>query len=72
MGPYLICGPSTFSATARWIAFRDKTLVPMIAHHPDDVFLRDYLRQIEKILRWRAGIPPEQRFWNADETFSPG
>jgi hypothetical protein len=68
MGPYLICGPSAFSSTARWIEFRDDTLLPMIEHHPGDAFLADYARQIEKILAWRAAIPPEQRFWKAEQS----
>src|SRR5581483_868885 len=66
MGPYLICGPSAFSSTARWLAFRDETLDPMIACHPDDPFLKDYRRQVEAVLAWRDAIPPEQRFWKAD------
>jgi hypothetical protein len=66
MGPYLICGPSTFCSTARWLAFRDRTLLPMIEERPGDAFLADYLLQVEKILAWRAAIPAEQRFWRAD------
>lgn len=66
MGRYLICGPSTFSSTARWIEFRDETLLPLIEVRPGDTFLADFARQVERILAWRAEIPPERRFWRAD------
>lgn len=64
--PYLIHPPSKLSATARWIAFRDKTVIPMIAAEPDDPNLPNFLKQVEAILAWRATIPPEERFWKAD------
>jgi hypothetical protein len=34
--PYLIHPPSKLSSTAAWVSFRDKTLLPMIRHRPDD------------------------------------
>ena len=60
---YLIHPPSKFSATASWIRFRDKTLLPMMERRPDDPNLPNFLRQVEKILAWRATVPPEDRFW---------
>ncbi len=64
--PYLIHPPSKLSATARWVAFRDKTLLPMIAAEPHDPNLPNFLQQAEAILAWRATIAPEERFWKAD------
>lgn len=64
--PYLIHPPGTVSSTARWRAFRDRTLVPMIDARPDDPNLPRFLEQTEKILAWRATIPPERRIWKAD------
>ena len=64
--PYLIHPPSRMSATMRWVAFRDKTLRPMIAAEPDDPNLPNSLKQVEAILAWRATIAPEDRFWKAD------
>jgi hypothetical protein len=46
--------------------FRDRTLLPMISHRPDDQFLRALLERVGEILAWRAGIAPEDRFWKAD------
>lgn len=63
--PYVIHPPSKLSATARWIAFRDKTVIPMIAAEPDDQNLPNFLKQIEAILAWRATIAAEDRFWKA-------
>jgi hypothetical protein len=57
--PYLIHPPSKLSATARWIAFRDKTVIPMMAPEPDDPNLPNFLKQVE------AGAP-EDRCWKAD------
>jgi len=61
--PYLIHPPGKLSATAAWIAFRDKTLLPMIEHRPDDPNLVNFLTQVESILAWRAKVPAEHRFW---------
>jgi len=61
--PYLIHPPGKLSATAAWIRFRDKTLVPMIEYRPDDPNLPNFLRQVESILAWRAAVPAEDRFW---------
>ena len=66
VSPYLIHPPSKLSATASWIRFRDKTVLPMIEHRPHDPNLRNFLVQIEAILAWRASIPPGHRFWKAD------
>ena len=33
---YLIHPPGRLSRTSSWVAFRDKTLLPMIRHRPDD------------------------------------
>jgi hypothetical protein len=64
--PYLIHPPSKLSSTASWIRFRDKTLLPMIEHRPDDPNLPNFLKQVEAVLAWRAAVPPENRFWKAD------
>jgi hypothetical protein len=64
--PYLIHPPSKLSATMRWVAFRDKTLRPMIAAEPEDPNLPNFLIQVEAILAWRATIAPEDCFWKAD------
>lgn len=64
--PYLIYPPSRLSSTARWLRFRDGTLLPLIAERPDDQFLPQFLAQTEAVLAWRAALPPEQRFWKAD------
>jgi hypothetical protein len=61
--PYLIHPPGRLSATASWLRFRDKTLLPMIQHRPDDPNLPNFLRQVESILAWRATIAAEDRFW---------
>jgi hypothetical protein len=63
---YLIHPPGKLSSTARWIDFRDRTLVPMIEHRPDDPNFPNFLKQVETVLAWRAGIAPEDRFWKAD------
>lgn len=63
--PYLIHPPSKLSATARWVAFRDKTVIPMMAAEPDDPNLPNFLKQVEIILAWRATIAEEDRFWKA-------
>jgi len=64
--PYLVHPPSKLSATARWNDFRDRTLLPMIRHRPEDVNLPRFLEQVEIILAWREGVVPEDRFWKAD------
>jgi hypothetical protein len=51
--PYLY-PPSKLSSTARWIAFRDKTLLPMMRMYPDDENLPKFLRQVQAVLAWRA------------------
>jgi hypothetical protein len=61
--PYLIHPPGRLSATASWLRFRDKTLLPMIQHRPDDPNLPNFLRQVESILAWRATVAAEDRFW---------
>ena len=63
---YLMHPPSKLSSTASWEAFRDKTLMPMIKHRPDDPNLPNFLKQVEAILAWRAAVPPEDRFWKAE------
>jgi hypothetical protein len=63
---YLIHPPSKLSATASWLGFRDKTLLPMIRHSPDDPNLPNFLKQVEMIVAWRATVAPEDRFWKAD------
>jgi hypothetical protein len=60
--PYLIHPPGKLSATASWLRFRDKTLLPMIKHSPDDPNLPNFLRQVEIILAWRTTVPAEDRF----------
>jgi len=60
---YLIHPPGKLSTTASWLRFRDKTLLPMIEHRPDDPNLPKFLRQVEAILAWRATVPPQDRFW---------
>jgi hypothetical protein len=64
--PYLIHPPGRLSSTASWRRFRDRTLLPLIAARPDDQFLPKFLAQTEAVLAWRAALPPEQRFWQAD------
>ena len=64
--PYLIHPPSRLASTARWLAFRDRTLRPLIKERPDDPFLPHFLEQAEKVLVWRATIAPERRIWKAD------
>ena len=64
--PYLIHPPSRLSSTGRWVEFRDRTLLPLIASRPADPFLPRFLEQTEKILAWRATIAPERRIWKAD------
>ena len=64
--PYLIHPPSRSSSTAAWMAFRDRTLLPMIRHRPDDPNLPNFLRQVELVLAWRDTIPVEARFWKPD------
>ena len=68
--PYLIHPPSRLSSTASWVSFRDKTLLPMIRHDPDDPNLPNFLRQVESILAWRATVPAEDRFWKEQPTGS--
>jgi hypothetical protein len=64
--PYLIHPPSELSSTARWIEFRDRTLLPMMKMWTDDAQLPKFLRQVELILFWRSGVPVEQRLWRSD------
>lgn len=64
--PYLIDPPSRLASTARWMKFREKTLLPAIAAMPDDPNLPRFLEQAEKIIAWRATIAPERRIWKAD------
>ena len=74
IGPldYLIHPPSRLGSTAAWISFRDRTVLPMMRHRPDDPNLPKFLARIEEILAWRAGIPAEKRFWKADPAVAPG
>jgi hypothetical protein len=62
---FLIHQPSKLSSTAAWLAFRDKTLLPMIEHRPDDRNLRNFLKQVGDVLAWRDTIAPEERFWKS-------
>lgn len=64
--PYLIHPPGKLSTTASWIAFRDKTLLPLIRQRPDDPNLPNFLKQAEAVLAWWAAIPAVDRFWKAD------
>lgn len=64
--PYLIDPPSILASTARWVRFRDRTLLPMISEMPDDPNLPRFLAQAEEIIAWRATIAPERRIWKAD------
>jgi hypothetical protein len=64
--PYLIHPPSRLSATASWIAFRDRTLLPMIQSDPADPNLPNFLAQVQLILAWRATVSRERRFWKPD------
>ncbi len=64
--PYLIHPPGKFSATARFIAFRDRTLLAMIEQNPADPNLPRFLAQVEAVLTWRASVPAEDRFWRID------
>jgi hypothetical protein len=63
---YLIHPPSRLSSTAKWIDFRERTLLPMMQHRPGDPNLPNSLKQVEAILIRRAAIAPEYRFWKAD------
>jgi hypothetical protein len=63
---YLIHPPSKLSSTARWIEFRDKTLLPLNRDRPEDVYIQNFLNQVAIILAWRDGVPQEDRFWRAD------
>lgn len=69
--PYLIHPPSRLSSTASWIAFRDRTLLPMMRSDPDDPNLPNFLAQVEKILAWRATVRPQDRFWRPDPRAIP-
>ena len=64
--PYLIHPPSRLASTARWLKFRDSTLLTLIEAMPDDPNLPRFLEQTENILAWRATIPASERFWKAD------
>lgn len=64
--PYLIHPPSRMSSTARWVKFKDRTLVPLIRSMPEDPNLPRFLEQVETILAWRATVPAQDRFWKAD------
>lgn len=64
--PYLIHPPSRLASSARWREFRDRTLLPLIEARPEDPHLPLFLAQAEKILGWRATIPPELHIWKAD------
>jgi hypothetical protein len=64
--PYLIHPPSRLNSTASWVSFRDRTLLPMMRHRPDDPNLPNVLAQVETILTWRARIDPQDRFWKPD------
>jgi hypothetical protein len=64
--PYLIHPPSKLASTASWISFRDKSLRSMIQDRPDAPNLPRFVEQAEKVLAWRATVPPEGRFWKAD------
>ena len=62
-GPYLIHPPWEDAASERFIAFRDRTLIPMVEAHPDDLFLRGMLEGLERRLAWRETVPDAWRFW---------
>ena len=65
--PYLIHPPSKLSSTAQWVAFRDKTLLPMLQRRPQGLNLPNFLKQVEAVLSWRAALPIADRFWKPDE-----
>ncbi len=58
--------PSRFGSDAKWMRFRDRCVIPMMAADPDHPDWPRYLAQVEAILAWRASIPPEDRFWRQD------
>ena len=60
---YLIHPPSRLSSTAAWIAFRDKTVIPLMRMHPDDPNAPNFLKQVETILAWRGALAPQDHFW---------
>lgn len=63
--PYLIHPPWEMAATSAFVRFRDRTLLPMMAMHPDDPDLPKFLECVEAVLAWRATI--EDRFWKPDK-----
>ena len=56
--PYLIHPPGKLSSTASWLCFRDKTLLPMIQHRPDDPNLPNFSRRLKASL---LGVRPFRR-----------
>ena len=64
--PHLIHPPGKLSATASWIRFRDKTLLPLIQDRQDDPNLPNFLKQAEAVLAWRASIDPGYQSWSPD------
>jgi hypothetical protein len=64
--PFLIHPPSRFAASSVWVRFRELTVLPMLAHRPDDPNLPRFLAQIDQVLSWRASVAPELRFWKPD------
>jgi hypothetical protein len=61
----LINNPSSASRTSSFIRFRE-FLLQEIERRPDHQYYRDFLVCIDEVLRWRATVPPELRFWRAD------
>jgi hypothetical protein len=64
-GRGLINNPSASSRTSSVERFRE-FLLEEIESRPDDQYYRDFLACIDEVLRWRASVPPQLRFWRAD------
>jgi len=66
---YLIEVPGYMSSTARWVSFRELTLLPLIAHDPENPHWPLFLKAADDVLAWREAVPPHLRFWTQSAPF---
>lgn len=68
---YLIDVPGPTASSAKLRLWLTDYLPELIASHPGDPNFPAIRDQIERVLSWRATVPPEDHFWKADPA-APG
>lgn len=58
--------PGPRHANSRWRAWRDDYLAALQERFPGNAAVAQQVREVELVLRWRADVPAQHRFWVDD------